>query len=328
MREQVSRYAVGAGAGVAAAVLFMAALRAGALAVLLAYVAPLPIMISALGWGLPPGLAAVGVSGLVMGAAFPDFAIVYMLVVAAPAWLISAFAVAPAVYGRRRDALSPRLSPGPGAIALLAAALFIALGAAQLTLMQFASGGYAGAVSALAAQIREALDQSGAMRALPGDMNEQDVAEALVQIAPIALAVGGTLMHLLNLYLAARSVQLSGRLARPWRDIPTGFRLPRALSPPILAALAVALFAPSPFDGYGLIAACALGALYALSALAALHALSRSSPVRPLLLGALYFACAAASQWVLPALALLGLAESFVNLRGRAARSLKPRPKT
>jgi hypothetical protein len=328
MREQVSRYAVGAGAGVAAAVLFMAAMRTGALAVLLAYVSPLPVMIAALGWGLAPGLAAVLVSGLVMGSAFPDFAIVYMLVIAAPAWLIAAFAVAPAVYARKPDPALPRPSPGPGAIALLAAGLFIALGAAQLTLMQFASGGYAGAVSALAAQIREALDQSGAMRALPTDMSEQEVAEALVQIAPIALAVGGTLMHLVNLYLAARAVQLSGRLGRPWRDIPTGFRLPPGFSLPTLAGLAAALFAPSPYDGYGLIVACALGAVYVLSALAALHALSRFSPARPLLLGALYFACAAASQWVLPALALLGLAESFADLRGRAARSLKPRPKT
>ena len=326
MREQVSRYFVGAGAGVAAAVLFMAAMRAGALAVLLAYLAPLPLMIATLGWGYLPGLAGVFVSGAVMGAAFADFAVVYLLIVAAPAWLLSAFAMAPAFYARRAD--TPRPSPGPGAIALTAAGLFIALGAAQLTLMQFSSGGYAGAVSALAEQIRAALDESGAMRALPTDMNEEDVAEALVQIAPVALAVGGTLMQLVNLYLAARSVQLSGRLGRAWRDIPTGFRLPRGLSLPTLAALAAALFAPSPYDGYGLIAICAFGALYALSALAALHALSRFSPARPFLLGALYFACAAASQWVLPALALLGLAESFADLRGRAARSLKPRPKT
>ena len=328
MREQFSRYSVGAGAGVAAAVLFMAAMRTGAAAVVLAYLAPLPIMIAALGWGLAPGLAALLVSGLVMGVAFPDFAIVYLIVVAAPAWLISAFAVAPAFYARSTGPDRLRPSPGPGAVAMLAAALFIALGAAQLSLMHFATGGYAGAVTTLAGQIREALDQSGAMRALPADMNEQDLAEALVQIAPIALAVGGTLMHLVNLYLAARSVQLSDRLGRPWRDIPTGFRLPRALSPPTLAALGVALLAPAPYDGYGLIAVCALAALYTLSALAALHALSRFSPVRPILLGALYFACASASQWVLPALALLGLAESFADLRGRAARSLKLRPKT
>jgi hypothetical protein len=33
-----------------------------------------------------------------------------------------------------------------------------------------------------------------------------------------------------------------------------------------------------------------------------------------------------AAEWVTPALALLGVAESFANLRGRAARSLRTRP--
>jgi hypothetical protein len=63
-----------------------------------------------------------------------------------------------------------------------------------------------------------------------------------------------------------------------------------------------------------------------LQGLAALHALSRRAAARPFMLAALYFACAVAAQWVLPALALLGIAESFADLRGRAARSIKTRP--
>jgi len=328
MRESITKYAVGAGAGVAAAVLFLAATRTGALAVLLAYLSPLPIMIAALGWGLLPGLMAVFVAGAVAGAATLDFAPVYLLVIAAPAWMIAAFASSPAFYAKPPASGLARPSPGPGSIAVAAALLFMALGAAQLTLMQFASGGYEGAVAALAKEIRQALDDSGAIRAMPPEMNAQELAEMLVQIAPIALAVGGAMMHLFNLYLAARSVQLSGRLGRAWRDIPSSFRLPRWLVGPTAIAFVVAILAPSPFDGYGLIGACALGSLYALEALAALHALSRFSPVRPILLGALYFACLAAAQWVLPALAVLGVAESFANLRGRAARTLRPRPKT
>ena len=120
-------------------------------------------------------------------------------------------------------------------------------------------------------------------------------------------------------------MQLSQRLTRPWRDIPSGFILPRWLAAPVVAGVALTLAAPSPFDDFGLLVAGALGALFAMQALAALHALSRRSAARPFMLAALYFACAVAAQWVLPALALLGLGESFADLRGRAARSLKPR---
>jgi hypothetical protein len=133
-------------------------------------------------------------------------------------------------------------------------------------------------------------------------------------------------MQLANLYLAARTVQLSQLLDRPWRDVPSGFRLPRWLSAPAAGALALALIGSSPLDDYGLVVTGALGVLYVMQGLAALHALSRRAAARPFMLAALYFACAVAAQWVLPALALLGLAESFADLRGRAARSLKTRP--
>jgi hypothetical protein len=328
MREFFTRYAVGAGAGVAAAVLFLAALRAGAPALFLANLAPLPLMIAALGWGLLPGLTGVLTAGIIVGAANLDVAPGYMLVIAGPAWALAAFACAPAFYAKRPDPPLARPSPGPGAIALAAAVLFIAVGAAMLTLMLFASGGYVGAVGELVEEIGKARDANPAFRAMLPDMSDQSLAEMMVQVAPIALAVSGALMQLANLYLAARSVQLSGRLGRAWRDIPTGFRLPRWLGLPTAAGIAAGLLAPSPFDGYGLIVACAFGALYILEALAALHALSRFSPARPFMLGALYFACFAAFLWVLPALAVLGLAESFADLRGRAARTLRPRPKT
>jgi len=328
MRESITKYAVGAGAGVAAAVLFLAAIRAGAPALLLANLAPLPLMIAALGWGLLPGLVSIFTAGAIVGAAALAFAPGYMLVIAAPAWLLAAFASRPAVYLKRPAAPFLRPGPGPGAIALAAALLFIAVGATMLTLMLFANGGYDGAVGALVEEIRKAHDENAALRAMMPDLTDQQLAEVMVQVAPIALAVSGALMQLLNLYLAARSVQLSGRLGRAWRDIPTGFRLPRWLGVPTIAGVAVAGLAPAPVDGYGLIVACGLGALYMLEALAALHALSRFSPARPFMLGALYFACLAASLWVLPALAVLGLAESFADLRGRAARTLRPRPKT
>jgi hypothetical protein len=323
MKAHLTRYGIGAGAGAAAALLFLAATRGAPLGVALAYLGPLPLMIATLGWGLDSGLVALFAACALAAAVSPAYAIVYGVLVAAPAWGLAAFTATPAFYVKKSaDPEAPRAYPGPGAIGILAAALFILAGAAQLTLMYFATGGYDAAVAALAGEIRAALDASGASRALPPDVTPDQLAEAFVQFAPVALSTGATLMQLANLYLAARSVQLSHQLHRPWRDIPTGFRLPRWLGVPAAAALGLALFGPSPFDDYGLVVTGALGVLYVMQGLAALHALSRRAAARPFMLAALYFACAAAAQWVLPALALLGLAESFADLRGRAARSL------
>jgi hypothetical protein len=327
MKANLTRYAIGGGAGAAAALLFLAATRGAPIGVALAYLGPLPLMIATLGWGLDAGLVALFFACALAAAVSPAYALVYGLLVAGPAWGLAAFAAVPAFYvGKSADPEAPRVYPGPGALAMLAAALFILAGAAQLSLMWFATGGYDAAVAAMAGEIRAALDASGATRALPPDITADQLAEAFVQFAPVALSTGATLMHLANLYLAARSVQLSQRLVRPWRDIPSGFLLPRWLSLPAAAALGLALFGGSPFDDYGLVVIGALGALYAMQGLAALHALSRRAASRPFMLAALYFACAVAAQWVMPALAILGLAESFADLRGRAARSLKIRP--
>ena len=327
MQAHLTRYATGLGSGAAAALLFLAAMRGAPLAVALAYLGPLPIMIATLGWGFDAGLVALFTACGLAAAGAPGYGLVYGLLIAAPSWALAAFVGAPAFYLRKpQNPGVPRPYPGPGAVAVLAAAVFIAAGAIQLSLMWFGKGGYEGAVAALSGQIRDALAGSGADRALPPDMSADDLARAVVEFAPTALSTGATIMQLANLYLAVRSVQLSQRLNRPWRDIPTGFVLPRWLAAPAVVGLALALAAPSPADGYGLLVAGALGALYALQGLATLHALSRRAAARPFMLAALYFACAVAAEWVTPALALLGIAESFANLRGRAARSLRTRP--
>jgi hypothetical protein len=326
MQAQLTRYATGIGAGAAAALIFLAAMRGAPLAVALAYLGPLPIMIATLGWGWDAGLAALFAACGFAAAASPAYALVYGLLIAGPAWCVAAFVGAPAFYVKTpTEKEAPRRYPGPGAVSVLTAALFIVAGAIQLSLMWFGKGGYSGAVAALSAEIHDALDAVGSVRALPPDLSPDELAQAIVQFAPAALATGATLMHLANLYLAARSVQLSQRLSRPWRDIPTGFILPRWLAAPAAVALALALTAPSPTSDYGLIGAAALGALYAMQGLATLHALSRRAAARPFMLAALYFAFAVAAQWIAPALAVLGLAESFADLRGRAARSLRTR---
>jgi hypothetical protein len=162
---------------------------------------------------------------------------------------------------------------------------------------------------------------------LPNDITLESAVKLVAQFAPVAVAASTTLMYLFNLYLAARSAQLSQRLARPWVDVPTGLTLPVALAAPALIALAASFLAPAPASQFGLVVVAASAVLYLAQGLAVLHALSRRAPARPGLLVALYAACAIAPHWVLPIVALIGLVESFVSLRARAAQT-PYRPRT
>ena len=81
----MQRYAVAFGAGCAAAFLFAVSAEASPLAMLLAYLAPLPIMIATLGWGLDAGAiaCAASVAGLTV-IAEPVSGMLYAASVAAP----------------------------------------------------------------------------------------------------------------------------------------------------------------------------------------------------------------------------------------------------
>jgi predicted outer membrane lipoprotein len=81
----------------------------------------------------------------------------------------------------------------------------------------------------------------------------------------------------------------------------------------------VAIALPEPIDQFAWVLAGPLAAAYALQGLAVLHALSRGLPLRPLLIAALYFCCGVRATWTMPLIALVGLIDSAVNLRARAA---------
>src|ERR1700733_12795989 len=85
---------VGLGAGPAGALLFASISSGVALAILLFYLAPLPIMIAALGWshwaGLVAAVTAAGLLGLAFGGVF--FA-AFLAGVAMPAWWLGYLAL-------------------------------------------------------------------------------------------------------------------------------------------------------------------------------------------------------------------------------------------
>ena len=92
----MQRIGMAIGAGLAAALLFAVMAKGTFLAVTLAYLAPLPIVIVTLGWGLDMGGLAVVVAGAVAAALLdPLPGGLFAAAIALPAWLLSAAALLP-----------------------------------------------------------------------------------------------------------------------------------------------------------------------------------------------------------------------------------------
>ncbi|RBP16838.1 putative membrane protein DUF2232 [Roseiarcus fermentans] len=319
----IQKYAVALGAGCAAAFLFAVSSIAGAdaLPMALAYLAPLPIMIATMGWGLDAGAiaAAASVAGLTV-IAEPLSGMLYAASVALPAWLVAAFAATRLArwVPSRFSGLPP--FPSVGAVVTLAAIVGMISAAATLTAVIVMYHGYAEGARAvaegLAAMAAEAFADGAEAKAF---------ADQLVRAGPAAIAGSTLLMLSVNLYAAARSVQLSHRLERPWPDLPTSLGLPAPLGLVAIACAAAAWFLPAPASQYALVVAGGLGTAFVFQGLAVAHALSRGLRLRTLMLIALYACCLLRAKYTLPLLALLGVVDAFTRLRARAALpTLKP----
>jgi Predicted membrane protein (DUF2232) len=319
------RFVVAIGAGCAAALLFAVSAQSSVLAMALAYLAPLPIMIATLGWGLDAGAVAgvISVAALALLSG-PLSALLFAASVAGPAWALAAFSITPiARYFRAHKPDAP-VHPSVGAVVTLAALFGIVASAAVLTTIIVVYGGYregareiASAVAALAA---DAFDGA------PDKLTARDFADELVRFGPPAIAASTLMMLCVNLYAAARSTQLSHNLPRPWPDLPKSLALPWPLGVAFLACLALAYALPSPAAQYFSTGAGGLGGALALQGLAVAHALSRGLKMRPLMLVALYACCVLRAKYTLPALAALGLLDGFLRLRSRAALIPTPTP--
>jgi hypothetical protein len=319
----IQRYAVAFGAGCAAAFLFAVSAEGSALAMLLAYLAPLPIMIATMGWGIDAGaIAAIAsVAGLTL-IAEPLSGMLYAASVAIPAWLLAAVAATPVARYVPARWLQP--FPTIGAVVTLASIIGMLGAAAVLTTVIVIYHGYgAGAeavAQALAAMASDAIEEAGDGEAAKG------FADSLVRVGPAAIAGSTLLMLCVNLYAAARSVQLSNRLRRPWLDLPTSLWLPAPLGLVAIACAASAWALPAPASQYVSIVAGGLGAAFGFQGLAVAHALSRGLKLRALMLVALYACCVLRAKYTLPVLALIGVVDALTRLRVRAAVVPDPNP--
>ena len=321
MQVLINRFGLPIGAAFASALLFVVTMKGTAIAMALAYLAPLPIMISTLGWGFLSGSISGGLaSACVALAVDPVSGLLFGLTVALPSWALSSFCIVRGVRPPWRKSAAPADWTPVGAIVTFAVAIAAIVGLGGLVALIVVYGGYEKGLQAFADALAPAIEQAaGAGAMLPEGESLDDFALSIVRLSPAAIAGSTLLMLCVNLYAAARSTQLSQRLPRAWPDVPTSLVLPPALGAILVVALGAWLAAPEPISQFAAVLAGALGVAYVFQGLAVLHALSRRVRARPALIAALYLACIVAPKWVLPAVAAIGLIESVAALRARAA---------
>jgi hypothetical protein len=298
--------AVGIGAGLVSALLFGVVITGSPLAIALSVVAPLPIFIAALGWNHRSGLVASAAGGIAMGLALNVTAgVVFALGWALPAWWLAFLAL----LGRPAGGTMEWYPLGRLLLWIVATSALITL----IGVVAIGDGSY----DTFQTNVRKVIEsfmraQGGASP--PGEL-PNDALSFFVAAMPLFFAFQFVLILALNLWLAAKTVQVSGRLARPWPFIP-GTAMP-TLSLALLAASVALAFLPGLAGAAGLILAGALASAFMLQGLAFIHVTSGQRPGRGFLLGGVYALALVLSQVVLPLLAMLGLADVAFSLRNR-----------
>lgn len=299
---------IAAGAGLASALLFAASAKGGALALVIAAVTPLPVMIAALGFAQATGLVAAAVASLVTAALLgPLSGALFGVLIAFPAWWLAYLSLLARPAPPGTPATVPLAWYPIGRVAawaaLLTAALFLAFGAA--TLLHY--GGYGKALTSIAAEMRAAMIVTEAERSFA------DQAGLMVRLVPLVLAGLTFLALTVNLWLAARVVQGSGLLARPWPPLPENLRLPRPTAS-ILIAAGVASFVGGPVGVAAGIVFAPLSLAFVMQGLGTAHALTRGLAARRAILCGIYLVTLSLAPSLL-ALLVLGLVDCLTPLR-------------
>ena len=302
-------------AGLASALMFASIISGALISLLLFYLAPLPLMVAALGWGplsaTIGGIAAASILGSTFGLAY---CVAFVLAIALPAWWLGHLAM----LGRP---LAAGTAPGNEAAALE----WYPVGRILFWIAIFATITITAVLLTLgtdAAAIHDTM-RASLVRILGSadiELGERRI-DALVIVVPPAAAIVVVAALALNLWLAAKIAATSGQLRRPWPDLKT-----TALPPLTLAALCVAIalcFSAGLDATVAQIATASLTIAYALTGFAVLHTLTMALKNRSFWLGCGYLIVVVFS-WPLLLIAALGLADGVFGLRRRYLRRRSP----
>lgn len=307
-------------AGAASALMFASVISGSLISVVLMYLAPLPLLVTALGWGpfaaAIGGIAAAIGLGLVVGF---SYMIAFALWAALPAWWLGRLIL----LGRPVESATVVPASPDDAQTLE----WYPIGRILLWIAAFASLITMGTLLTLGsdAETIQAALRRGLMRMLGPRVAEAEGARGLGNLMTILAPAAGTLGTLialtLNVWLAAKIARTSGRLNRPWPDIKS-----TALPPMTLAALSAAIafcFTGGLLAIASQIVSAALMTAYAVTGFATLHTVTLALKSRGLWLSFAY-ATVMVFGWPVIVMAIVGLADAVFGFRQRFMQRHRP----
>jgi hypothetical protein len=318
----IAMICIAVAAGSASALMFASIISGALISLLLFYLAPLPLMVAALGWG--PLAATIGgiVAAVGLGTIFGlPYCVAFAVTVALPAWWLGHLAL----LGRPKHNY---VSSGNGAAPVAADLEWYPVGRILLWITGFAALTTMAALltlgtdaAAIAGALRAGLLRIIGPREAPSSGETQQWVGALVKIAPAAAAMVAMITLTLNLWLSAKITVTSGRLHRPWPDLRSA-----ALPPMTLAVLCVAIafcFAGGLPAILAQIVTAALMVAYAFIGFAVLHTVTQALKSRALWLGCGYVVVVVFT-WPVLAMVVLGLADAVFGIRRRFLQGRPP----
>jgi hypothetical protein len=293
---------IGLGAGAAATLLFASVVSGSFAAIFLFYLAPLPILLAALGWSHWAGLIAAASAALTIGLLSGSF-FVSVSVIAFGAWWLGYLSLLARPVGNGGGEAFEWYPAGR--LVLWAAVIGTLIVAAAIP--NFGTD-------------QQSL-QAGLRKVYERILRDQSVVDILVIAVPPAAAVFSTLTNIFNLWLAGRIVKVSGRLRRPWPDL-SAMTMPTSSMMALAAAIAGS-FLPDLIGILAGVLAASLLMAFAILGFAVLHAITRGLGSRIVLLAGAYVA-AIVFFWPVLAIAMLGLAENAFNIRAHVLNKRGP----
>jgi hypothetical protein len=316
---------IGLGAGAASALLFASVARGSPLAFVLANFAQLPIMIAAVGWTHLAAIAAVLFASAGLAIAFGGtVTFAFLLGIGLPAWWIGYLALL------ARPSSAPE-STDVEWFPVGRIVVWTAIAAAGVVIATMLRYGFD--LAQMQAGLRRELEialrflsgsPSGSPLRLPNIRDPERLLDVLVLIVPPLKATALTITILLNLWLAAMVVRISGGLRRPWPRIADMSFPPFAAT--VLAIAVAGTFLPDLIGLIGSVFSASLLFAYALLGLAVTHAVTAGVAGRGFMLTGLYVTVCLFG-WPILLMSFVGLLETMVALRARvAARRPPPTP--
>jgi hypothetical protein len=306
---------IGLGAGAASALLMATMASRSPFSLMLVLLAPLPIMIAALGWSHWTALFAVVVATAALTAAFgePLWIPIYLIGAGLPAWWLGYLVL----LARGNEDGGVEWYPA-GRLAIWCTIIGSAIVAIVMWNVRVDEQQFQAALKLTLERMATEYGKSGP------DFSKMDVkrtSELIISFVPPLAAAMITAAYMFNLYIAGRVAMVSGRLKRSWPNL-AALRFPRHTATAFAIALLV-WFMPGTVGMVGGIVSGALIVAYAMLGLAILHSVTRPLGDRVFILSAVYLllfvfwpACVL--------LAIFGVSDSIFDFRKTASGNQPP----